>query len=245
MLVDGTLNTLETLRSQDSGVMDVAHSEGVDLTAKIETARQEIEIEVEALLRVGGCGSTGQVVATRSLRRWHALLTLAMVYRDAFFSQLNDRYKERWKAYEWDARAACQRVLTEGVGMVRRPLGRPGLAQARLDEGTTPETTYWVRTAWVSAEGEESEASEGLCVAAEWPHRLRVEHPVGRVPEAATGWNVYVGYTPGSESMQNAGPMAIGESWTMPEAGLVAGAVPGEGQEAEYYCSRRRLMRRG
>ena len=68
LLVDGTLNTMESLKAQDSGVLEVSHSEGVDLTAKLEIARHEMEIEIDALLRRSGCGSLEQVALPRRCR---------------------------------------------------------------------------------------------------------------------------------------------------------------------------------
>ena len=92
LLVDGELSSVEDLQTQDSAVLEVAHGEGIDLGRKLELAKREIEIEVEALLRRSGTGRLEEVVATLAMGRWHALLTLAMVYRDAYFSQLNDRF---------------------------------------------------------------------------------------------------------------------------------------------------------
>lgn len=245
LLVDGTLNTIESLKAQDSGVLEVAHGEGVDLTAKLEVARHEIEIEIDALLRRTGCGSLEQVAATAALRRWHLLLTLSMTYRDAYFSQLNDRYKERWRAYEVEARAAAERLLEDGVGMVKAPLARPGAARAELLAGSLAETSYWVKTSWVSADGGESEASEGVMVAADWPHTLSVRQSGEAPPQAAVGWNVYVGQAPGEETRQNAAAIGLGDAWTLSAGSLAAGPGPKDGQAAEFYCGRRRLLRRG
>ncbi len=245
LLADGTLNTMESLKAQDSGVLEVSHGEGVDLTAKLEIARHEIEIEIDALLRTSGCGSLEQVVATTALKRWHLLLTLSMTYRDAYFSQLNDRYKERWKAYEVEAREAAERVLEDGVGMARAPLARPGAARAEIAAGSLAETTYWVKTSWVGADGAESEASEGITVAADWPHSLVVRQSVEAPPETAVGWNVYVGSTPGEETKQNVAMLALGAAWTLSAGSLAAGTAPKAGQAADFYCSRQRLLRRG
>jgi len=245
LLVDGTLNTMESLKAQDSGVLEVAHGEGVDLTAKLEIARHEIEIEIDALLRRTGCGRLEQVAAAAALKRWHLLLTLSMTYRDAYFSQLNDRYKQRWRAYEAEARAAAERVLEDGVGMVNAPLARPGAARVEVEAGSLAETTYWVKTSWAGADGAESEASEGTMVAADWPHTLSVRQSVEAPPEAATGWNVYAGQAPGEETRQNSATLALGEAWTLSTGGLVQGPAPAEGQAAEFYCSRRRMLRRG
>lgn len=245
LLVDGTLNTMESLKAQDSGVLEVAHGEGVDLTAKLEVARHEIEIEIDALLRRSGCGRLEQVAATTALKRWHLLLTLSMTYRDAYFSQLNDRYKERWRAYEVEARAAAERVLEDGVGMVNAPLARPGTVRAEVVAGSVAETVYWVKTSWVGVDGAESETSEGTMVAADWPHSLVVRPGADGPPDAAAGWNVYVGPALGEERRQNAAVLALGEAWTLSTGSLAAGTKPGEGQAAEFYCSRRRMVRRG
>ncbi len=37
------------------------------------------------------------VVVTRQMKRWHAVHTLEIVYRDAFNNQLNDRYQAKLK----------------------------------------------------------------------------------------------------------------------------------------------------
>jgi hypothetical protein len=245
LLIDGMLNALEALKAQDSGVMDVSHGEGVDLTAKLKVAREEIIIEIEALLRRAGCGSVEQVAVTPALSRWHLLLTLAMTYRDAYFSQLNDRYKERWKAYEAEAGAAGRRVMEDGIGLVRNPLTRPVEMKAETEPGTLAETTYWVKTSWVGVDGGESEASEGVCVPGDWPHTLRVGQGAEPPPAAAVGWNVYAGKAPGDEVLQNAAPIPLGSEWVHSTGELTEGRQPTAGQEAEYYCSRRRLMRRG
>lgn len=245
LLVDGTLNTIESLKAQDCGVLDVAHGEGVDLTAKLEIARHEIEIEIDSLLRSAGCGGLEQVAATTALKRWHLLLTLSMTYRDAYFSQLNDRFEARWKAYETEARAAAERVLEDGVGMVNAPLARPGAARTEVQAGTLAETAYWVKTSWVGSDGSESEAGEGVMVAADWPHSLLVRPGAAAPPDAAVGWNVYVGQAPGEEARQNAAVLGLGEAWTHGGGALIAGPGPTEGQAAEFYCSRRRLLRRG
>ncbi len=40
------------------------------------------------------------VVVTRQMKRWHALHTLEIVYRDAFNNQLNDRYQAKFVEYQ-------------------------------------------------------------------------------------------------------------------------------------------------
>lgn len=45
-------------------------------------------------------------------------------------------------------------------------------------------------------------------------------------PPSVTGWNIYVGTSPGAETLQNNAPIATGTPWVEPTTGLVAGAAP-------------------
>jgi hypothetical protein len=242
LLVDGELSTIEDLQAQDSGVLEVAHGEGIDLGRKLELARKEIEIEVEALLRRADTGRLEEVVATAAMQRWHVLLTLAMVYRDAYFSQLNDRFGGRWKAYLQEAEEAGKRVLEGGVGLAGVPLRRPQGVETALGMGAAPARAYYLRVTWVNALGEESAPSAMAMVEARTPHSLSVK-PAGAAA-GATGWHVYAGFSPDDLKRQSAGPLDLGEEWMAPTGVLNDGVAPGRGQEPERYVTWRRLLRR-
>lgn len=90
--------------------------------------------------------------------------------------------------------------------------------------GTLAATTYYVRTSYVTPDGETPASSESY-VAAGANNLLTVASPSPQA--AATGWNVYVGTAFGQETLQNASPLAISTSWTLPTGGLTTtGAVP-------------------
>lgn len=243
LLVDGGLSTLEDLRAQDSGVLDVAHVEGIDVTAKLELAQRELENEVESVLRREGRGRLDHVLATEAVKRWHVLLALAMVYRDAYFSQLNDRYGGRWRAYESDASKAKQRVLDGGVPMSGSALRRPVGVLATVTPGNLPEATYWVQATFVSGTGGESTPSLMQTVFAPPMHGFtaRVQGAIGE----ATGWNLAIGVSPDAMKRQNEEPLALEEEWVMGLSGLNDfGAGPVDNEQPEYYVERRRLLRR-
>lgn len=242
LLVDGELSTLEDLECQDSGVMQVAHSEGIDLNRKLQLARREIEIEVEGLLRRADSGRMEEVVVTGAMSRWHALLTLAMVYRDAYFSQLNDRFGGRWQAYLKEAHEAGRRVLEGGVGLTTMPLRRPTGVDAALGMGDAAPRVYYLRASWVNEFGEESAASPVAMVEAVSPHSLTVR-PEGPGAGAA-GWHVYAGFGPEQVQRQTVNPLSLGQDWQAPGGPLADGPRPSEGQEAQRYVAWRRLLRR-
>lgn len=242
LLVDGDLSTLSDLQTQDSGVLEVAHGEGIDLGRKLELARREIEIEVEALLRRTDAGRLEEVVATAAMARWHALLTLAMVYRDAYFSQLNDRYGGRWKAYQKEASEAGERVLEGGVGLTAAPMRRPAGVEAVLGMGAVSARVYYLRASWVNGAGAESAASPVTVVEAKEPHSLTVR-PAGQQSGAA-GWHLYAGFSPEALKRQSVAPLGLDQEWAAPEGSLAEGPEPGSGQAPERYVTWRRLLRR-
>src|SRR5689334_8181615 len=106
LVSDGAISCLADLAAQDSGVLDMAAAEGIDLTAKLALAEGELRIELEALLgensgmEYEGAGALNRfesraVVVTPPLKQWHTFRALELAYRDAYNSQLNDRYAGR------------------------------------------------------------------------------------------------------------------------------------------------------
>ena len=64
-------------------------------------------------------------------------------------------------------------------------------------------------------------------------------------PAIATGFNVYIGLTDCTETLQNATPLAIGQTFTEASLGLIAGAPVGTGQSPDYYITGGTSLRRG
>jgi hypothetical protein len=88
--------------------------------------------------------------------------------------------------------------------------------------GTLAATTYYVKTTYVTAAGETLPSAESsLAVAAN--NVLGVTSPAAQ--SGATGYNVYVSTSTGTETKQNSAPIAIGTNWTEPTSGLIAGAA--------------------
>ena len=88
--------------------------------------------------------------------------------------------------------------------------------------GTLAATTDYVRSTWVTASGQTTGATEtSLSVAADYV--LNVAAP-SSPPANATGWNVYVSTTTGTETLQNSSPIGTTTAWVEPTTGLVTGA---------------------
>lgn len=124
-------------------------------------------------------------------------------------------------------------IPPHGGGNFRSKVPAPILTAAMLSQsagGVLAQTTYGVQITYVNANGETVASGEQTFLVSA-NNVLNVASPAaqGSVPLnnfAATGWNVYVTNTPGSNwQKQNAAPIAIGTPWVEPTTGLIAGAL--------------------
>lgn len=250
LLTDGNPNDTEALRVFETAILEVARIETIDLDAKLGLATDEISQEVLDVLldhadspaerrRLG----VSDVVVTPQVKRWHALHTLAVVYRDAYNNQLNDRYGKKWDEYRGLALGAKERALTFGIGIVGTPVVRAGVPTLGMVVGTLAAATYYVQVSWVSAGGQEGSGSAATTFQTNDASQLTVA--AVNAPAAAAGWNVYLGLTVSTVTLQNSAPLGIGATFTMPGAGLVGGRNPSDGQAAEMFVTGGRMLRRG
>jgi hypothetical protein len=260
LLTDGSPNTPEDLRVYESAILDVSHTEMINLDTKLRLATEEIsQIVLNILLDQSTVASGGEatrrlrgvsdVVVTRQLKRWHALYTLAIFYRDAYNDQLNDRYLAKWNEYLLLARGAKEITTQYGIGLVTTPVPEAGTPVVGSVPGLLAAASYYVRITWVSATGAEGNPSAATAFEAPTASLLTVTNGAGlfgrSVPAVAAGFNVYIGLTDGSTTLQNAAPIAIGQTFTEAATGLIAGVAAGMGQAPDTYITGGSVLRRG
>ena len=255
LLTDGCPNTTEDLRVYESGILDVSNEETINLDAKLKLATEEIsEIVLNILMSHTSIAlgsdvmrrslGVSDVVVTRQLKRWHALYTLAIVYRDAYNNQLNDRYLAKWNEYTLLARGAQDLTTQYGIGLVTTPIPQAGTPVLGVAPGLLPATVYYVQITWVSSTGAEGNPSKATAYEAPLASVLTVTNGVP-VPAVATGFNVYIGLTDCTTTLQNSTPAAIGQTFTEASTGLVAGVAVGTGQSPDLYVTGGTTLRRG
>jgi hypothetical protein len=182
------------------------------------------------------------VVVTPALKQWHVHKALALVYRDAYNNQLNDRYLGKWNEYEALSKASSETYLQIGVGLVGDPIPRPSTPTLSTVTGPGPATTYYVAVTWVNGAGQESalsDVAEMTTTAGQQP-AVEVAAPPGNV----TGWNVYLGLSPNSISRQNDAPIGVSANWVLNVA-LQHGIAPGTGQQPIWFYVDHRVIERG
>jgi hypothetical protein len=251
LFVDGVVSTSEDLLAYESGLLDAARSEGIDIPTKIELAREEIEIELRGFLAQAGEDDQWSnwkpqienVAVSEPLHKWHTFQSLCLFYRDAYHSQLNDRFFSKWKEYERLSNWASRWLFQIGVGVVRNPILRPSRPELGFVPGPAAGATFFVAVTWINFDGQESSPSETATVTS-LEGSLLVVTP-SEAPANAQSWNVYAG--PGSTEMalQNEMTLETGRCWTKTGAGFQSGRRPGSGQTGEALVTLRRVLQRG
>ncbi len=253
LMTDGNPNGTEELRVYEASILSVAHVEGINLDAKLGLATEEVSQEVLDMLLGHDPGPAGlgggrravgvsDVVVTPQVKRWHALHTLGVVYRDVYHNQLNDRYRMKWEEYRMLTREAREQSMRFGIGLVTAPIPRAGLPGFSLVAGVTPATTYYARVSWVGVNGEEGIASYSTTYQTLDNTELAVDITAAA---GVAGWNLYMGLHYDALALQNSAPIPVGTTFLLPPTGLVAGSAPGNGQSPDVYVAGGRLLRRG
>ena len=134
LFTDGLACGIDDLTDQDSGLLDVAEGSGINVNTKIRLAQDEIESELELWLQNGRSDSlspvgqrlrVSQAVVTPPLKRWLVFHSLELVYRDAYYGQLVDRYQAKWQEFVKLVRDAREGLLGAGLAMGNDPLRQP------------------------------------------------------------------------------------------------------------------------
>ncbi len=250
LLQDGPISSLEDLRAYETSLLETASIEGVSLSNKLALAQQELGGEILRFLiqQLEPTESVtpsrlANVVATDPLRRWHALRTLSVFFRDVHHNQLNDRYRAKWDAYESEARSAARLLWEVGVGLVRNPLPRPMAPELLALPSEEEFPQLLLKATWAGGPAEESSASEAVLFASVSQEKptLTVKDP----PPRATGWHVYAGLTEGQLTRQTGTALALTDPWVMPSNLPVAGPAVPFGQTPDQYIRLQRLLFRG
>jgi len=248
LFTDGPASSIEDLQGHDTQLLDVANTEGIDVTRKLALAQEEISVELLALLARWESSSMtsrghhlAHVVITPPLKLWHTFRALELVYRDAYNSQLNDRYAGKRDEYHELAGWAREKLLQNGIGIANDPVHQAALPTVEPAPGGLADGTYYVAVAWTNGAGQEGAPSHPVLIATTGAtFRARTSN----APANARGWNVYAGQSAYTMLLQNAAPLALGETWTQPDS-LATGKPAGGGQAPAFVRPAPRTLQRG
>ncbi len=255
---DGPISTAADLQQYENSILTVASTENIDLASKLLLAQQDLGNElVLFLLRrphrpnypLWGNSSASSrsrhltdVVVTDPLRKWHVHRTLALVYRDAYNNQLNNRYQGKWAEYEDLAKGSSRIYFQIGVGLVADPVPRASVPMVTSVAGVGAGGNFYIAVTWLDTTGQEGAPSDFAQLGTTDGQQLLVT--ISSPPQNVTSWNVYVGMSPGTLNLQNQSPLATTSSWIM-SSGLDPGTPLPTGQQPTWFVVDHRVIERG
>lgn len=253
LFTDGAISTAWDLQEYDASVLSVASTEGIDVTGKVNLAQKDLANELILFLlrratfrdyppNIRRSRGLADVVVTDALRQWHIYKTLAMVYRDAYNNQLNDRYQGKWNEYEQLSKESSRTYFRLGVGVVADPIPRASVPTLETGAGGGAGGSYYAAASWVNSAGEEGSPSNYAEVSTSAGQSLTVT--LSGCPPNVTGWNVYVGTSPSTVTRQNSSPLSTGGSWTV--TGVISTGAPlPAGQKPSWFIVDHSTIERG
>ena len=252
LFTDG-ISTIEDLLKQDASVLNTAQIENIDLNQKLSLAQQEVGIELTTLLQSSStCDwqfwlqpypGLCNIVVTPPLHLWHVFHTLTMVYQDAYYNQLNDRYHSKRDQFAQLGKWATSKLIRTGLGIVSNPVAQGAPPQLTAIPGGQTGGTYYASVSWLNSEGEEGQAGTASSLQITMGNALAVQ--TVNQPGNARGWNVFVGTSPESLIQQNPSALALDQVWVQAAPLTTTGRAPGSGQAPNYLRPLPRLIQRG
>jgi hypothetical protein len=263
LFTDGSPASIDDLLRYDSSAENLARDAGINLDSKLAEAAEEVGQELFGFLLFHstplGSGANmflnippgeasrqrmglSDVMVTPSLRRWHALKALAALYRDAYGSDVTDRYRLKWEEYEKLAQEAENYSFTTGIGLSRSPVPKAPVAVVTQTSQTADRVDCSVRTTWVNGQGAEGAPGDTWHAALGPGDQIAVPGPV---PDGVSGWNLYMGLGDGTPLLQNSPPIDPEVTWTNSGGDLRQGKPIVDGRLPDYIVVERRILPRG
>ena len=254
LFVDGPPSSLQDLCDEDSSLLDVCRTEQIDASKKLRNAYVQISSDLECCFaqqhelpiwhNIDPRLKLNQVVITTSLRSWHVYLTLSLVYRDAYFGQLNDRFQAKWNEYRKLSETAKVRLREVGVGLVLDPLRKPASPALIATPANEVGGLYYFSACLVNAKNEESEPSAVASI--QLSNGYAVDVQLASQHSTAIGWNIYAGASPTAIYRQNALPIDLDTDWIYyPSMPGPDHRIPDSGQKPHFYRALPRRLERG
>lgn len=250
---DGPPATIDDLTMQDSYLLSVVGVEGINVTNKLQLAYNEIAIEITAIFNRESSiyapvlGETpldlAHLAVSPALQLWHTFKSLELVYRDAYFNQLSNRYQAKWQQFEQLANRYGRSFVDTGAGLVIDPLPMPGPPTVTAEPASQPGGTAYLTVTFVNAEAQESSPAVMVTSTVTDGNVTVVGAPAG--PSNAIGWNLYGGTAPSAMTLQNSAPLALGDTMQFVLPGNTTGRAPGTGQSADVIRDLPRRIMRG
>lgn len=257
LFTDAGVITINDLLKYEGTLAKVASDHDINVDTKIALASGAVGDRLMTwLLNIGASDpqfvsrrliGLSTVVVTEPLRRWLVFESLSRVFIEAFNLQLNTRFQAKMQEYQTEAKNAAGFAFQSGIGIVFNALAEPGMPLVSVQSGAASAAALYVQTTWVDAKGCESAPSpvNGLILTAGSGISVAMAEGSLNVPDAAVGWNVYIGIDQAAPTRQTTAPQEIGSTWELPAGGVVIGSGLGTGQMPNFFIRTSKQILRG
>src|SRR5580658_8595562 len=252
LFADGPACTVDDLTDQDSGLLDVALDNGINVTTKLRLAQEELKTDLELWLLKPRPAlpmpwvptpHIDQIVVTPTLKRWETMHALALVYRDAYFSELVDRYQAKWQEYAKLTRDASESFIASGLGLVSDPVIQAAPPALSTVAGPQSGGTFYASVTWVNSTSQQGAPSYAASITVTDGNLMTVA--VSGAPKNAVGFNVYAGTSLAAMFLQNDVLLPVGSTFLYVPGQVTQGPLPGNGQTPDFTRPLARTVLRG
>jgi hypothetical protein len=165
------------------------------------------------------------------------------VYRDAYFSQLVNRYQAKWQEYAKLTRDARESFVASGLGLVSDPVVQPAPPILSTTPGPQSGGTFYASVTWVNATNQEGAPSYASSITVADGNLMTVG--VTGAPKNAVGFNVYAGASLATMFLQNDVFLPVSGTCLYVPGETTQGPLPGSGQKPDFIRPLARTMLRG
>lgn len=254
LMLDGKMSTVADIIQQDSGCLEVSEAEAISIEGKLALADRDCRLKLgqfvvnqglEDVLGVAGnLPRLDRIVANEAMERWHELHTLSLLYSDAYYRSLSDRYEKKLQHYEGMSKAAWEALIDTGIICTLDPVPRATIAGTDLVPGMMEAAaTYYVGIQWVNGNGQRGAVSD--------PHPMYVgtgmgiQITAGERPAGVSSYDVFAGTEPERLHKQNEQPVSASEAFVLTSMLLTSDEASVWSEPVDFVLRRKRRLLRG
>lgn len=254
LMIDGKISTIADIVQQDSGCLEVSEAEAISIDDKLALADRDCRLKLTQFVVNQGLedvlGTSGnllrleRIVVNEAMERWHEFHTLSLLYSDAYYRSLSDRYEKKLQHYEGMARAAWESLIDTGIVCTLDPVARATIARVDLVPGTIETAAaYYVRIQWVNGTGQRGALSDARLVEAGIGTGIQIM--AGERPYGVSGYDVFAGTEPDVVRKQNDLPVSAHDAFVVSPVIVTSDVAPAWSEPADLVLRRKRRLLRG
>lgn len=254
LMVEGKISTVADITQQDSGCLEVSEAEAISIDDKLALADRDCRLKLAQFVVNQGLedvlGAAGQqlrldrIVVSEAMERWHEFHALSLLYSDAYYRSLNDRYEKKLQHYEGLAKAAWEALIDTGIVCTLDPVPRATIAVAAIVPGMIETAAaYYVAIQWVNGNGQRGAYSDPQLINAGIGTGIQIT--AGERPAGVSSYDVFAGTEPERLHKQNDQPVSASEAFVVSSVLVTSGEAPAWGEPVDFILRRKRRLLRG